>query len=60
MLSARPSTDYFLMAVYSYAESFRVTQYGTGAAIAVVLVGLLMLLSIFYVRQMIKITDNVL
>lgn len=60
MLSARPSADYFLMAVYSYAESFRVTQYGTGAAIAVVLVGLLMILSVFYVRQMIKLTDDAL
>jgi len=58
MLGARPGNDYFLMAVYSYAESFRITQYGTGAAIAVVLVGLLMVLSIFYVRQMIKITDG--
>src|SRR5207237_9740141 len=36
MLNARPSSDYFTIAIYSYRESFVVTQYGLGASIAFV------------------------
>jgi N,N'-diacetylchitobiose transport system permease protein len=52
MLNARPSSTYYLMGVYSYVEAFRVTQYGRGAAIAVVMVLILMAATFFYVRQM--------
>jgi N,N'-diacetylchitobiose transport system permease protein len=52
MLNARPSTDYYLMGVYSYVEAFRVTQYGRGAAISVVMVVILMGATLVYVRQM--------
>jgi N,N'-diacetylchitobiose transport system permease protein len=52
MLNARPSTDYYLMGVYSYVEAFRVTQYGRGAAISVVMVVMLMGATLVYVRQM--------
>jgi N,N'-diacetylchitobiose transport system permease protein len=51
LLNQRPSKDYFTIAVYSYRESFGVTRYGLGAAIAVVMVLVLALVSIFYVRQ---------
>ena len=51
LLNTRPSKDYFTIAVYSYRESFGVTQYGLGAAIAVVMVLVLALVSFFYVRQ---------
>jgi N,N'-diacetylchitobiose transport system permease protein len=54
MLNQRPSRDYFLLGIWSYSESFGVTRYGKGAAIAVVMVLLLMALTFFYVRQMLK------
>jgi N,N'-diacetylchitobiose transport system permease protein len=52
ILNTRPSNTYFLMGVYSYVEAFRITQYGRGAAVSVVLVGMLMVATFFYVRQM--------
>jgi N,N'-diacetylchitobiose transport system permease protein len=52
MLDQRPSSTYYVMGVYSYVEAFRVTQYGRGAAISVVLVAILMLVTFFYIRQM--------
>jgi N,N'-diacetylchitobiose transport system permease protein len=52
MLNARPSSQYYVMGVYSYVEAFRVTQYGRGAAVSVVLVAMLMIATFFYVRQM--------
>jgi len=51
MLNQRPSADYFVIAVYSYRESFGVTKYGLGAAIAVVMVLILIVVTFFYVRQ---------
>jgi len=54
LLNQRPSSDYFTIAIYSYRESFGVTQYGLGAAIAVVMVVILMVVSVFYVRETIK------
>ena len=54
MLNQRPSRDYFLLGIWSYSESFGVTRYGKGAAIAVVMVLLLMALTAFYVRQMLR------
>src|SRR5690242_12984433 len=53
-LNQRPSSDYFTIAIYSYRESFGVTKYGLGAAIAVVMVAILLVVSIFYVRETIK------
>ena len=52
MLNTRPSSTYYVMGVYSYVEAFRVTQYGRGAAVSVVLVAMLMIATFFYVRQM--------
>jgi N,N'-diacetylchitobiose transport system permease protein len=54
LLNQRPSREYFLLGIWSYSESFGVTRYGKGAAIAVVMVVLLMVLVSFYVRQMLK------
>ena len=54
MLNQRPSREYFLLGIWSYSESFGVTRYGKGAAIAVVMVLLLLGLTAFYVRQMLK------
>jgi len=54
MLNTRPSSEYYVMGVYAYVEAFRVTQYGRGAAVSVVLVAMLMLVTFFYVRQMVR------
>jgi N,N'-diacetylchitobiose transport system permease protein len=54
LLNQRPSREYFLLGIWSYSESFGVTRYGKGAAIAVVMVVLLLLVTSFYVRQMLK------
>jgi N,N'-diacetylchitobiose transport system permease protein len=54
MLDQRPSTDYFLMSIYSFVESFRISQYGLGSAIAVVMVAIMLVVTSVYVRQMVK------
>ena len=57
MLNARPSSDYFTIAIYSYRESFGVTQYGLGASIAVVMVIVLVIVTFFYVRETVKVAE---
>ena len=54
LLNERPSADYYTIAIYSYRESFGVTQYGLGAAIAVVLVIVLAIVTLFYVRETVR------
>ena len=54
MLDQRPSSDYFLMSIYSFVESFRISEYGLGSAIAVVMVLVMLLVTSVYVRQMVK------
>src|SRR5205814_6704052 len=54
MLDQRPSPDYYLMSVYSFVESFRISQYGLGSAIAVVMVLIMLVVTSVYVRQMVK------
>ena len=41
MRDGQPDEDYFLMAVYSFVESFKVSEYGLGSAIAVVMVAIM-------------------
>jgi N,N'-diacetylchitobiose transport system permease protein len=54
LLNERPSSDYYTIAIYSYRESFGVTQYGLGAAIAVLLVLVLVIVTLFYVRETVR------
>ena len=54
LMNERPSADYYTIAIYSYRESFGVTQYGLGAAIAVILVIVLAIVTLFYVRETVK------
>ena len=58
LLNERPSADYFTIAIYSYRESFGVTQYGFGAAIAVVMVLILVVVTFFYVRQTLQVAEG--
>jgi len=57
LLNARPSGPFMTMAVFMYVESFRVSQYGLGSAIAVVTVALLLAASFYYVRQMVELAE---
>jgi N,N'-diacetylchitobiose transport system permease protein len=57
MLDGRPGRDYYILGVYSFVMSFGANNYGRGAAIAVVMVLLLVLVTGFYVRQMIRIGE---
>ena len=54
MLDERPTSDYFLMSIYSFIESFRVSEYGFGSAIALTMVLVMLVVSFFYVRQMVR------
>ncbi|HET7419782.1 MAG TPA: sugar ABC transporter permease [Candidatus Dormibacteraeota bacterium] len=57
LLNQRPSADYFTIAIYSYRESFGVTQYGLGAAIAVIMVAVLVIVTLFYVRETVRVAE---
>jgi len=54
MRSATPEQDYYLMSVYSFTESFRVSRFGYGATIAIVMVVTMFLVAFVYIRQMVK------
>ena len=54
MLDARPSTDYYTMAIYAFHQSFQISEYGLGAAIAVVMVLFMFGATLVYLRQMLR------
>jgi N,N'-diacetylchitobiose transport system permease protein len=54
MLNQRPSADYFTIGIYSFRESFGVSQYGLGATIAVLMVVILVIVTLFYVRETVR------
>jgi N,N'-diacetylchitobiose transport system permease protein len=57
LLNERPSADYYTIAIYSYRESFGVSQYGLGATIAVLMVIVLVIVTLLYVRETIKVAE---
>ncbi|MFL5968169.1 MAG: carbohydrate ABC transporter permease [Gaiellaceae bacterium] len=54
MLDARPNSDYYTMAIYAFHESFQISEYGLGAAIAVVMVLFMFVATLLYLRQMLR------
>ena len=54
MLDSRPSSDYYTMAIYAFHQSFQISEYGLGAAIAVVMVLFMFAATLFYLRQMLR------
>jgi N,N'-diacetylchitobiose transport system permease protein len=54
MLDARPSSDYYTMAIYAFHQSFQISEYGLGAAIAVVMVLFMFAATLIYLRQMLR------
>jgi N,N'-diacetylchitobiose transport system permease protein len=45
------------MSVYAYEKSFGVSQYGLGSAIALVMLVLMLGVTFFYIRQMVRIGE---
>jgi N,N'-diacetylchitobiose transport system permease protein len=52
-----PSSDYYLMSVYAFVESFKLSEYGFGAAIALVMVAIMFCITFVYIRQMVRIGE---
>jgi len=57
MLDGHPSPDYYVMSIYAYQNAFGQSEYGMGSAIALVMVVTLLVVSFFYIRQMLKISE---
>ncbi len=53
----RPDPDYWLMSIYAYEKSFGISQYGLGSAIALVMLVIMVFVTFFYIRQMIRIGE---
>ncbi len=54
ILNARPSQSYYVIGVYSFVESFKAAQYGSGSAIAVGMVAILFVATFFYIRYYVR------
>jgi N,N'-diacetylchitobiose transport system permease protein len=54
MLDYRPTSDYYTMAIYAFHQSFQISEYGLGAAIAVVMVLFMFGATLMYLRQMVR------
>jgi N,N'-diacetylchitobiose transport system permease protein len=54
ILDFRPTSDYYTMAIYAFHQSFQISEYGLGAAIAVVMVLFMFLATLVYLRQMLR------
>jgi N,N'-diacetylchitobiose transport system permease protein len=53
----RPNPDYYLVSVYAYEKSFGISQYGLGSAIALTIVLLMLCVTFFYIREMVRIGE---
>jgi N,N'-diacetylchitobiose transport system permease protein len=57
MRDQRPTDDYFVMSVYAFVQSFNVSQYGLGAAIAIAMVLTMLVVTFVYIREMVRIGE---
>jgi N,N'-diacetylchitobiose transport system permease protein len=57
MRDQRPTADYHTMSIYAFFQAFKVSEYGLGAAIAVVMVLIMCVVTVFYVRQMVRVGE---
>jgi N,N'-diacetylchitobiose transport system permease protein len=53
----RPNPEYYLMSIYAYQKSFGISQYGLGSAIALVMLVLMLSVTFFYIRQMVRVGE---
>ena len=57
VLDGRPSDEYFTMAIYAFEKSFGLSEYGMGAAIAILMILALLGVTWYYIRKMIAIGE---
>jgi N,N'-diacetylchitobiose transport system permease protein len=57
MLDNVPDKAFWVMSIYAYSQAFRQGNFGLGASISIVMVVLLLFVSVFYIRQMIKLGE---
>ena len=43
-----------MIGIYSFVQSFRISEYGLGSAIALVMVVVMFLSTVVYIRQMVR------
>ena len=48
----------YLMSIYLYVEGYGQTNFGLGAAISILMLAIVAVLSIFYVRSMLRVGDE--
>ena len=53
----RPEPWYYLLSIFSFVESFKVHNFGLGAALSVIVMLVLACVSIFYIRQIVRIGE---
>lgn len=57
-LENRPSSDYYTMAIYAFQKSFGLSEYGKGAAISLIMILILISVTGYYLKQMMKMGDE--
>ena len=57
-LENRPGPEYFTMAVYAFQKSFGMSEYGMGAAISLIMILVLVGITGYYLRQMMRMSDH--
>jgi N,N'-diacetylchitobiose transport system permease protein len=55
--SGQQTPSNYLMSIYLYVEGYGQTDFGRGAAISILMLAIVALLSVFYVRQMLRTAD---
>jgi N,N'-diacetylchitobiose transport system permease protein len=56
--SGQQTPDNYLISIYLYVEGYGQTDFGRGAAISILMLAIVALLSVFYVRQMLRTADG--
>lgn len=58
VLDNRPPAEYYTMAIYAFEKSFGLSEYGMGAAIALLMIISLLGVTWYYIRKMVAIGDS--
>jgi N,N'-diacetylchitobiose transport system permease protein len=58
VLDSRPPAEYYTMAIYAFEKSFGLSEYGMGAAIALLMIVALLGVTWFYIKKMVQIGDS--
>jgi N,N'-diacetylchitobiose transport system permease protein len=58
VLDSRPPAEYYTMAIYAFEKSFGLSEYGMGAAIALLMIVALLGVTWFYIKKMGQIGDS--